>query len=124
MADPASLEVFENPHPQRPYVIEHHVPEFTSVCPKTGQPDFGTLVIRYVAGQKCVELRSLKMYLQGYRTRGIYYEDVTNVILNDLVRCCEPRWMCLETTWTVRGGIHSVIRAEHGARPDGAGTPG
>ena len=116
--DAASLlETFPNPHPGRDYLIEHHVHEFTSLCPKTGQPDFGTILIRYVAGQHCVELKSLKLYLQGYRDRGIFYEDVTNVILDDLVRCMEPRWLQVRTTWTVRGGIHSVITAEHGTRP-------
>ena len=113
--DAASLlETFPNPHPGRDYLIEHHVHEFTSLCPKTGQPDFGTIQIRYVAGQRCVELKSLKLYLQGYRDRGIFYEDVTNVILDDLVHCMIPRWIQVRTTWTVRGGIHSVITAEHG----------
>ena len=116
--DAASLlETFPNPHPGRDYLIEHHVHEFTSLCPKTGQPDFGTILIRYVAGQRCVELKSLKLYLQGYRERGIFYEDVTNVILDDLVHCMQPRWLQVRTTWTVRGGIHSVITAEHGTRP-------
>lgn len=107
------LEIFANPHPGRDYLIEHHVHEFTSTCPKTGQPDFATILIKYIAGERCVELRSLKLYLQSYRNRGIFYEDVTNVILDDLVRCVEPRWMQIQTTWTVRGGIHSVITAEH-----------
>lgn len=111
------LETFPNPHPARDYLIEHHVHEFTSTCPKTGQPDFGTLVIRYVAGERCVELKSLKLYLQSYRSRGIFYEDVTNVILDDLLGCTQPKWMQVQTTWTVRGGIHSVITAEHGTRP-------
>jgi 7-cyano-7-deazaguanine reductase len=112
------FEVFPNPHPQRDYVIEHHVHEFTSTCPKTGQPDFGTLLIRYIAGERCVELKSLKLYLQTYRNRGIFYEDVTNLILDDLVRCLQPKWMQVHSTWSVRGGIHSVITAEHGQRPD------
>ena len=111
------LETFPNPHPGRDYLIEHHVHEFTSLCPKTGLPDFGTILIRYVAGQRCVELKSLKLYLQGYRDRGIFYEDVTNVILDDLVHCMMPRWIQVRTTWTVRGGIHSVITAQHGTRP-------
>lgn len=112
------LETFPNPHPGRDYLIEHHAHEFTSVCPKTGQPDFGTLVIRYVAGDRCVELKSLKLYLQSYRNRGIFYEDVTNLILDDLVRCTQPKWMQIQTTWSVRGGIHSVITAEYGnAKP-------
>jgi len=111
-----NLETFPNPHPTRDYLIEHHVNEFTSVCPKTGQPDFGTMVIRYVAGPNCVELKSLKLYLQSFRNRGIFYEDVTNVILNDLVACLRPKWMQVQTTWSVRGGIHSVVTAEHGRR--------
>lgn len=117
MADTPALEVFDNPHPHRDYVIAHHVHEFTSVCPKTGQPDFGSMVIRYVADQKCVELRSLKRYLQSFRDQGIFYEDVTNRILDNLVAACGPKWMVVESTWTVRGGIHSVIRAEHGQEP-------
>ncbi|HSW45438.1 MAG TPA: preQ(1) synthase [Phycisphaerae bacterium] len=111
------LETFANPHPKRDYLIEHHVHEFTSLCPKTGQPDFGTILIRYVAGDRCVELKSLKRYLQSYRDRGIFYEDVTNLILDDLVRGLEPRWLQVRTTWTVRGGIHSVITADHGRKP-------
>lgn len=110
------LETFINPHPKRDYLIEHHVHEFTSTCPKTGQPDFGTMILRYVAADCCVELKSLKLYLQSYRNRGIFYEDVTNVILDDLVACLAPKWMQIETTWSVRGGIHSVITAEHGSR--------
>ncbi|MBI4580493.1 MAG: NADPH-dependent 7-cyano-7-deazaguanine reductase QueF [Planctomycetes bacterium] len=117
-SDPSAhlLETFPNPHPKRDYLIEHHVHEFTSLCPKTGQPDFATIVIRSVATERCVELRSLKLYLQSYRNRGIFYEDVTNVILDDLVRCLAPRWMQVQSTWTARGGIHSVITAEHGRR--------
>jgi 7-cyano-7-deazaguanine reductase len=111
------LETFPNPHARRDYLIEHHVHEFTSTCPKTGQPDFGTMAIRYVAADLCVELKSLKLYLQAYRNRGIFYEDVTNVILDDLVRVLAPKWMQVQTTWTPRGGIHSVITAEHGRRP-------
>ncbi len=111
------LETFPNPHPGRAYLIEHHVEEFTSVCPKTGQPDFAKLLIRYVAGSCCVELKSLKLYLGSYRNRGIFYEDVTNIILNDLVQCMQPRWIEVQTNWSIRGGIRSVITAEHGIRP-------
>jgi len=112
------IETFPNPHPRRDYLIEHRVGEFTSLCPKTGQPDFGKITIRYVAGQACIELRSLKIYLQAYRDKGIYYEDITNVILDDLVASCSPKWMQVKTRWTVRGGIRTVVRAEHGERPD------
>ncbi len=117
MSDRSVLETFPNPHPARDYGIEHHVREFTSLCPKTGQPDFATIRIRYVPRDRCVELKSLKLYLQGYRTKGIFYEDVTNLILNDLVARLEPKWMVVETRWTVRGGIHSVITAHHGEPP-------
>jgi 7-cyano-7-deazaguanine reductase len=110
------LETFPNPHPARDYIIEHRVREFTSLCPKTGQPDFGSISVRYVAGTSCIELKSLKLYLQSFRNEGIFYEDVTNVILNDLVACCAPRWMTVRTNWSPRGGIRSRVTAEHGAR--------
>ena len=111
MADRSILETFPNPRPGRDYLIEHHVHEFTSICPNTGQPDFATLKISYIADGACVELKSLKLYLQSFRSEGIYYEDATNVILDDLAACCRPKWMLVESTWTVRGGIHSVISA-------------
>ena len=110
------LDAFPNPHPARDYVIEHHVHEFTSVCPNTGRPDFATLRICYIADELCVELKGLKLYLEAFRNRGIFYEDITNVILDALVERLRPRWMVVESTWSVRGGIHTVIRAEHGAR--------
>ncbi len=113
------LETFPNPRPNRDYLIEHHVHEFTSVCPKTSQPDFGKILLRYVAGEKCVELKSLKLYLQSFRSEGIFYEDITNVILDELVSCCQPKWMFVRTTWTTRGGIHSVISAQFGQPPCG-----
>ncbi len=119
MDDANKLERFENPHPGRDYLIEHTAQEFTSVCPKTGQPDFATVLISYVADQWCVELKSLKLYLTGYRNRGIYYEDVTNVILDDLLGLCEPRWMQVECNWSVRGGIRSRTVAARGPRPKG-----
>lgn len=110
------LETFPNPHPKRDYVIEHCIPEFTSVCPKTGQPDFAKLRIKCIPGASCIELKSLKLYLQTFRDRGVFYEDVTNIILNDLVACSQPKWMMVESCWSVRGGIHSTITAEHGRR--------
>lgn len=116
------LETFPNPHPPHDYLIEHNVREFTSLCPKTDQPDFATIKIRYVAGAACVELKSLKKYLQTFRNKGVFYEDVTNVILNDLVACCQPKWMVVESTWNVRGGIQSVINAQHGQPPPGMST--
>jgi 7-cyano-7-deazaguanine reductase len=109
------LETFPNPHPSRDYRIEHHVHEFTSLCPKTGQPDFAEIRIQYVPRARCVELKSLKLYLQGYRDCGIFYEDVTNVILNDLVAALDPKWMIVESRWSVRGGMHSIITVQHGA---------
>ena len=108
------IETFDNPHPHRDYRIDHEVHEFTSLCPKTGQPDFATMSIRYVPGPLCVEHKSLKLYLQSFRNEGIFYEDVTNRILDDLVAACRPNWMCVESRWTVRGGIHSVITAQSG----------
>lgn len=107
------LETFENPHPNRDYTIETICPEFTSMCPKTGQPDFGTLTFTYVADQKCVELKSLKLYLQKYRNVGAFYENVTNLILDDLVAVTEPRWMTLKAEFTPRGGIRTNIVAEY-----------
>lgn len=109
-----TLETFPNPHPRRNYLIDHRVHEFTSLCPMTGQPDFAKIAVRYVPGEKCVELKSLKLYLQGFRNQGIFYEDVTNVILADLAAACAPKWMQVRTRWSTRGGIHSVITVEHG----------
>jgi len=105
------LETFANPHPGRDYTIEITCPEFTSVCPKTGQPDFGTLQFTYVPGQRCVELKSLKLYLQRYRNEGIFYEDVTNRILDDLVAVVQPRHMTLVASFTARGGITTRVTA-------------
>ena len=113
----ARLESFPNPHPQRDYTVEHTCHEFTSVCPKTGQPDFGTIVITYVPDRLCVELRSLKLYLQDFRNQGIFYEDVINAILEELVRVTSPRRMTIEGRFTVRGGLSSVVTATHEAPP-------
>ncbi len=107
------LEVFSNPHPARDYLIETICPEFTSMCPKTGQPDFGTLTISYRPDKKCFELKSLKLYLQSYRNVGAFYEDVTNRIFNDLMQVIEPRWMKILAEFTPRGGIRSNILIEH-----------
>ena len=104
-----TLETFENQYPDRDYEIEIVAPEFTSVCPKTGQPDFGTMTICYVPDQKCVELKSLKFYLQRYRNEGIFYENVTNKILNDLVAAIEPRRITLQAAFTARGGITTTV---------------
>ena len=112
----AELETFENPHPRRDYVIRHVAPEFTSVCPKTGQPDFGTIEIEYVADRLCVELKSLKFYLQGYRNEGVFYEDVVNRILDDLVGVLAPRRMTVTGRFRPRGSMHSIVTAEFGGR--------
>ena len=111
----ADIETFPNRHPGRDYTIVHTCPEFTAVCPKTGQPDFGTIRISYVPERECVELKSLKLYLQDFRTRGIYYEHVTNVILDDLVKALRPREMTVEGDFNVRGGISTVVRATYAA---------
>jgi 7-cyano-7-deazaguanine reductase len=107
------LETFENPYPDRDYTITIVCPEFTSLCPKTGQPDFGTLTIRYVPDRRCVELKSLKFYLQQFRNVGIFYEHVTNRILDDLVAVLEPRWMILEAAFRPRGGITTTVTATY-----------
>ena len=107
------LETFENPSPDRDYVIEHVAPEFTSVCPKTGQPDFATMTLRYIADQKCVELKSLKLYYVSYRNEGIFYEAVVNKILDDIVAVLSPRYAVIEGEFAVRGGITSTIVAEY-----------
>ncbi len=107
------LETFPNQHTGRDYEIAIECPEFTSVCPKTGQPDFGKLTITYVPDQLCVELKSLKLYLQSFRNEGIFYENVTNRILDDLVAALRPRQMKLVAEFTPRGGISSRITAVH-----------
>ena len=109
----AELETFENPHPKRDYVIRHVAPEFTSLCPKTSQPDFGTIEIEYIADALCVELKSLKFYLQSYRNEGVFYEDVINRILDDLVAALKPRSMTVTGKFTPRGGIHSIVTARY-----------
>lgn len=107
------LETFENQFPKRDYTIEIVCPEFTSVCPKTGQPDFGTMTITYVPDQRCVELKSLKLYLQGYRNQGIFYENVTNRILDDLVAVLQPRRLQLVAAFSARGGITTNVTVCH-----------
>jgi len=107
------LETFENIFPSRDYCIEIVCPEFTSVCPKTGQPDFGKLTISYTPDKKCVELKSLKFYLQAYRNEGIFYENITNVIFDDLVGTLEPRWLKIVAAFNARGGITETVTVEH-----------
>jgi 7-cyano-7-deazaguanine reductase len=110
-----ALESFPNRHPGRDYTIVHTASEFTALCPKTGQPDFGTIRVSYVPDRACVELKSLKLYLQGYRDQGIFYEHVVNVILDDLVAAIKPRSLTVEGEFRVRGGIASVVRASYTA---------
>ncbi|HEX9397675.1 MAG TPA: preQ(1) synthase [Burkholderiales bacterium] len=110
------LETFANPAPERDYRIHMEMPEFTCVCPLTGQPDFATLVLDYVADRRCVELKSLKLYIWSFRNQGAFHEAVTNRILDDLVRATRPRYMRLEAKFNVRGGIHTSVVAEHRKR--------
>jgi 7-cyano-7-deazaguanine reductase len=113
------LETFENQYPGRDYAIKIVCPEFTSVCPKTGQPDFGTLTIDYVPETKCVELKSLKLYLQQFRNEGIFYENATNRILDDLVAVLHPRRMTLTAAFNARGGITTTVTATFKAEDQG-----
>ena len=113
MPKPDLLETFENPNPDRHYEITHVQPEFTALCPVTGQPDFGKITVSYVAGDTCVELKSLKFYLQSFRDEGHFYEATINRILDDLVARLQPRRMTVTGDYTPRGGMHSVITATH-----------
>jgi 7-cyano-7-deazaguanine reductase len=108
-----TLETFPNPHPQREYEVEFTCPEFTCVCPMTGQPDFATITITYVPDALCVELKSLKLYLWSFRDEGHFHEDVTNIILNDVIGAVDPRMIRIEGVFNVRGGIRTVVRASH-----------
>jgi len=109
------LETFENPNPNNDYVIKITMPEFTCLCPKTGQPDFATLTLEYIPEAKCVELKALKMYIWSFRDEGKFHEAVTNAILADLVDACAPRFMRLTGEFNVRGGIYTTVVAEHRA---------
>ena len=109
------LETFPNPRPNRDYEIAMECPEFTCICPRTGQPDFATIRIRYVPDRLCVELKSLKLYLWSYRNEGAFHEAVINQILDDLVAACNPKSMTVVGDFNVRGGIHTTIAAEHNA---------
>jgi 7-cyano-7-deazaguanine reductase len=112
---PSVVETFPNQFPEREYQIEITCPEFTAVCPKTGQPDFGTIVIDYVPASTCLELKSLKLYLGGYRDRGIFYEHVVNTILGDLIESCHPRRITVVGEFNPRGGITSRVTATYEA---------
>jgi len=110
------LETFPNPTPQRDYRIHMEIPEFTCLCPMTGQPDFATLVLDYIPDRKCVELKSLKLYVWSFRDEGAFHEAVTNRILDDLAAATQPRYMKLEARFNVRGGIYTSVVAEHRKR--------
>ena len=110
-----ALEIFPNPQPERDYTIRIRVPEFTCLCPKTGQPDFAELTLEYIPEQHCVELKSLKTYVWSYRDQGAFHEAVTNLILGDLVDATQPRFMRLTAEFNVRGGIYTTVVAEHRA---------
>ena len=121
MSDKYEFELFDNPSPGRDYTITMRCPEFTSVCPKTGQPDFGEITIQYRPDKLCLELKSLKFYMQSYRNRGIFYEKLTNDILDDLSAACKPRWMKITSRFTPRGGITTEVVAETGQAQTDAG---
>ena len=108
-----TLETFPNPKPERDYVISMRMPEFTCLCPKTGQPDFATLYLDFIADELCVELKALKLYLWSFRDEGAFHEDVTNRIADDLVAAINPRYLRLKAEFYVRGGIYTTVVAEH-----------
>lgn len=112
------LEVFPNPRPGRNYLITHINPEFTSMCPKTGLPDFATIELEYIPDEVCLELKALKYYYLDFRNQGIFYEAVTNRLLDELSAACAPKWMRITGRFAVRGGISSVIVAQTGPMPD------
>jgi len=124
----ASLELFDNPNPERDYTIRVRIPEFTCLCPKTGQPDFATLLLEYVPDSQCIELKSLKIYIWSYRDQGAFHEAVTNKILDELSTACSPRYMRITAEFNVRGGLYTNVVAEHRApgwqMPAGVQLPG
>ena len=113
MGKKIELKVFDNPNPERDYSITIRCPEFTSVCPRTGQPDFGEITIEYCPDKLCIELKSMKFYMQSYRNEGIFYEALTNRILDDLTNVCDPRRMKITSKFTPRGGITTEVKAEY-----------
>jgi 7-cyano-7-deazaguanine reductase len=115
MSSTAMIETFPNPRPERDFEIAISCPEFTSVCPKTGLPDFGEIRITYVPGDRCIELKSLKYYMFEYRNRGVFFEAATNQILDDLVAACRPRRMAVVGDFAVRGGMKTVVTASYEA---------
>lgn len=111
------VETWKNQYPDRIYTIQIDIPEFTCICPKTGLPDFAEIIIRYVPGKECIELKSLKYYTLFFRDVGIYNEHVVNKVLDDLVKSCKPRWMEIYGEFNARGGIKTTVVAEYGDRP-------
>jgi len=107
------LETFENPNQDRDYTIEHLAPEFTSLCPKTGHPDFATIILEYIPNELCLELKSYKLYLNSYRNEGMFFEAVTNKILDDLLEVLKPSYMRVTAEFNVRGGISSIVEVEY-----------
>ena len=120
MSEP-KIELFNNPRPGREYTITIHCPEFTSLCPKTGQPDFGEIIIDYCPDKTCIELKSLKFYMQSFRNKGIFYEGLTNQILDELVAICSPKWMKVTSKFSPRGGITTEVVAQY---PNSCGKEG
>ena len=118
MTETPEVELFDNPRVGRDYVITIRCPEFTSLCPKTGQPDFGEITIEYCPDKSCIELKSLKLYMQSFRNMGIFYEFLTNEILDDLTAACKPRWMRVTSKFTPRGGISTDVCAEYKTEKD------
>lgn len=116
MNKPKRLDTFPNPGPNRDYVIRMRIPEFTCLCPKTGQPDFATLYLEYIPEKRCIELKSLKLYIASFRNQGHFHETVTHRILDDLVTAAHPRYLRLTAVFNVRGGIYTHVVAEHRAR--------
>lgn len=110
---PDILEFFDNPYPNRDYLVTHVCPEFTSLCPKTGQPDYGTMTFEFIPKDLCVELKSLKFYLQAYRNEGVFYERLTNQIVDDIAGAMKPKYLKLTAEFTPRGGLHSKIVVEY-----------
>ena len=114
MSQPSEeLELFDNPNPEKDYTIHIDIPEFTCLCPKTGQPDFATLELAYVPDQHCVELKALKMYVWSFRDKGAFHEAVTNKIVDDLVAACQPRYLRLTSDFNVRGGIYTKVVSDY-----------
>lgn len=118
-----TLEIFDNPQPGRDYTIRIRIPEFTCLCPKTGQPDFATLYISYVPNRHCIELKALKLYIWSFRDEGAFHEAVTNRILDDLVQACDPNFMRIVARFNVRGGIYTTVTAEHRREGWNAASP-